>query len=236
MATAAGFLRLGGRSGLAVHARAPGTIPAPLGGSVGEEGVLLTILSIEEVKTAAGTVTKLTADQKADIVARLAGYELPAEIARSLKEDLGIEIAWQSIAFYDPTRYEGRKCPPRWARLFRETRAKIVKANAHVGAAHRATRLRWLDQLVRAQMEKDNSAEARALLKQAADEMRRMAEERGDGSETAYSKLSSAELKAKIDADAAKLGLAVVPIESLAGAGGGGTAGERQPPGQPVSG
>jgi hypothetical protein len=193
-------------------------------------------LGIEDMKTAADTTPKLTRAQKADVVRRLAAYDSPGAIAKSLKQDYGIEITRQAIAFYDPTRYSARRRPKRWADLFRETRAEIIAGKADAGAAHRLVRVRRLDQMACDQMDKGNAAEARALLKQAADEMSRMAEERNDASGTAYSQLSYAEIIARFAAAAAKLGHALVPLGDHAAAGGHGGVDEPQPPGDPVPG
>ena len=196
---------------------------------------MLTILGIEEVKTAADTAPKLTGDQKADVVRRLAAYDLPGAIARSMKEDLGIEITRQAIAFYDPTRYSRRRCPKRWAALFWDTRAEIIAGKADVGAAHGVVRVRRLDQMACDQMDKGNTAEARALLKQAADEMSRMAEHKDDGNDETDSELSVAELEPNRRARR-QLGVAVVPLGAHAGGGGEGAAEEPQPPGKLLSG
>src|SRR5689334_14980438 len=115
--------------------------------------------------------SKLNEAQKVDVVLRLAGYDSPSAIARSLKEEFGISIAASSIALYDPTTYVGRHCPERWATLFHETRAKIIAGLSDIGAANKMVRVRWLDQMARGQMATKNSTEARALLRQAAEEM-----------------------------------------------------------------
>ena len=170
------------------------------------------------------------------VVMRLAGYDSPSEIVRSLKDDFGIDIRVSSIEGYDPTGYRAERCPERWAMLFHETRARIIAGQADIGAAHKMVRVRWLDQMARRQMVMQNSAEARALLKQVAEEMGQLAEQRHDGSGAAYGELGMAELKARIVAAAAKLRLAFVPLGAPAAAGGDGAAGEPQPPGEPVSG
>src|ERR1041384_6380299 len=115
--------------------------------------------------------SKLTEAQRVDVVLRLAGYDSPSAIARSLKAEFGIRIAPSSIAFYDPTTYAGRHCPQRWATLFHETRAKIIAGLSAIEATNKMGRVRWLDQMARSQMAAENSAEARALIKQAAEEM-----------------------------------------------------------------
>ena len=70
---------------------------------------------------------KLTKNQKAYIVVRLACYNSPAAIRKSLKEDFGIEITPQALERYNPTRSTGRACPEQWATLFYETRRKLVE-------------------------------------------------------------------------------------------------------------
>jgi len=188
------------------------------------------------MKTATHTAPKLTGAEKTEVVRRLAGFAQPNAIAKRMKEDFGIEITPQAIAYYDPTRYSTSPCPKRWSDLFWTMRAEFIASVDDVGAAHPTVRVRRLDQMACAQMEKGNTAEARALLKQAADEMSRMSGQKDDGNDATDSKQSEAELRAGIDANAAKLGLAVVPIGSLAGAGGDGASEERQPAGQPLSG
>ena len=188
------------------------------------------------MKTATHTAPKLTGAEKTEVVRRLAGFAQPNAIAKAMKEDLGIEITPQAIAYYDPTRYSTSPCPKRWSDLFWTMRAEFIAGVADVGAAHPTVRVRRLDAMACAQMEKGNTAEARALLKQAADEMSRMAGQKDDGSNATEGRLSEAELKARIDADAAELGLAVVPIESHGRGGGDGAVDAPQPAGQPLSG
>ena len=90
----------------------------------GEEGVLLKILGIEQVKAAADTGPKLTCDQQVEAVRRLAHYKSPAAIAKAMKDECGIEISPQAIAYYDPTRFALKRCPKRWSVLFWKLRAR----------------------------------------------------------------------------------------------------------------
>ena len=92
---------------------------------------------------------KLSKNQKAYIVVRLAGYDLPAAIRKSVKEEFGIEITPQAIERYNPTRSTGRACPEQWATLFYETRRKIVEGMVDIGVAHKMARIRWLDLMLR---------------------------------------------------------------------------------------
>ncbi len=181
---------------------------------------------------------KLTEAEKIDVVLRLAGYDSPPAIARSLKEEFGITIAVSSIAFYDPTSCHGRRCPKRWATLFHETRAKIIAGLSDVGAANKMVRVRWLDQMARSQMAANDSAEARALLKQAAEEMGEGVTHRHEHRGVfLHGDLSEAEIDARIAAVAGRLGLQARERDGARILGGGeGTAEEPQPVGDPVSG
>jgi hypothetical protein len=191
---------------------------------------LLTILSIEQVKAAADTGPKLTYAQQVEVVRRLAQHEFPAAIAKAMKEECGIEISPQAIAYYDPTRFALKRTPKRWSVLFWKLRAAFTNGKPDVGVAQATVRLVWLDRMVRAQMDNGNTAEARALMRHAADELSQMVEQRHDGRETDYSKLSDAELEARAAALAARLdgGRARGDRD--------GAADEPQPAGQPLSG
>lgn len=181
--------------------------------------------------------SKLTEAQKVEVVLRLAGYDNPTAIARSLKEELGIDIAVSSIALYDPTTYRGRQCPARWATLFHETRAKIIAGLSDVGAAYKMVRVRWLDQMARNEMAANNSAEARALIRQAAEEMSEGVTHKHEHHGVfLHGNLNEAELNIRIADAAAKLGLAVVPLGALAAPGAEAGVEEPQPVGEPLSG
>jgi hypothetical protein len=182
--------------------------------------------------------SKLTEAQKVDVVLRLAGYDNPTAIARSLKEEFAIDIAVSSIAFYDPTTYRGRNCPKRWATLFHETRAKIIAGLSDVGAANKMVRVRWLDQMARSQMAANDSAEARALIKQAAEEMGEGATQRHEHHGIfLYGNLSDAELDARIAAVAGRLGYQAGERDGTRTSGGGeGAAGALQPADEPLPG
>ena len=197
---------------------------------------MLNILSIEQVKAAADTGPKLTRDQQVEVVRRLAAFESPAAIAKAMKEECGIEISPQAIAYYDPTRFALKRCPKRWSVLFWKLRAAIIEDEPDVGVAHRTVRLLWLDRMTQAQMEAGNTAEARALMRQAVDEISQMAKQRDDGSDATDSEQSDAERLTEIKSLGAEAGYAISPLEAEAGAGEGGEAEEPQPAGEPVSG
>jgi hypothetical protein len=114
---------------------------------------------------------KLTPELQARVVERLAAYEWPIAIARSLKRDYGIDIRRQSIEYYDPTKHAGRARPEKRATLFREMRARLLEGKAGIGLASRILRLIALDRMARDQIVASNTREARALLEQIANEV-----------------------------------------------------------------
>lgn len=176
--------------------------------------------------------SKLTEAHKVDVVLRLAGYDSPAAIARSLKEEFGINIRACSIAFYDPTSFRGSHCPERWATLFHETRAKIIAGLSDIGAANKMVRVRWLDQMARSEMAANNSAEARALIRQAAEEMGEGVTHRHEHHGVfLHGNLSEAEIDARLRAASERLA-AVLAARGVAegGVAGGGASGAHAGP------
>jgi hypothetical protein len=177
---------------------------------------------------------KLTKDQKVDVVVRLACYDSPSAIVKSLKEDFGIEIARQAIERYNPLlRYGGRRCSEQWATLFYETRRKLVEGMADIGAAHKMVRIRWLDQMVRREMTGGHTAEARALLKQVAEEMGEGVTHRHDHHGVIlHGDLSEADLYARLRATFERLTALLAARSMVEGsAGGGGGSGALAGPG-----
>jgi hypothetical protein len=77
---------------------------------------------------------KLTAAQRDQIVVRLAAFEAPCEIKRSIKRELGITLSHQGICRLDPTRFP--RCPEKWRRRFFAVREAILRDQAEVAAEH----------------------------------------------------------------------------------------------------
>ena len=83
---------------------------------------------------------KLTREQKIHVVRRLAAYDGPAEIARDLRKQFGIEITRQAIEQYDPTK--GSECAEEWADLFRNARQEYMGDKAdRAGKSRRVERI-----------------------------------------------------------------------------------------------
>ena len=69
---------------------------------------------------------KLNYKQKHFIVVRLAQFERPRDIARALKENLGVEVSMPGILCYDPTTAQGRFLSDDWTQLFWKVRQNLL--------------------------------------------------------------------------------------------------------------
>jgi hypothetical protein len=164
------------------------------------------------------TDNKLTDEQKTHVVQRLARYESSASIARWLRQECGVAISRQGVEYYDPDSYAGRHCAGRWKELFLATRKAITDDIAEIGAANQMVRVRWLDAMARAAMDKGSFKLAADLLAQVAREMREAGNthEHKAPQEHDYTNLTDAELDRRL-ADvaaeaAAMLGFALAPL------------------------
>jgi hypothetical protein len=84
--------------------------------------------------------SKLTDEQKAYVVRRLAAYDRPSKIRRDLREQFGVEISLQGVSQYDPTRVPDT--PKEWAEKF------FTARKAHIGdQADRAVYSRRIERL-----------------------------------------------------------------------------------------
>ena len=90
--------------------------------------------------------SKLTDAQREYVVERLAVFETPTAVARSLQQEFGIRISHQAVARYDPTR--SAKCPERWKLLFVATRNSFTEGKAARGAANAILRTRKRERLM----------------------------------------------------------------------------------------
>ena len=83
---------------------------------------------------------KLTTAQQEYVVERLAAFDSPLEVARSVRDRFGISITRNSIRRYDPTRYP--KCAARWKELFYAARHAMLRNKGQAAALDRAVRVR----------------------------------------------------------------------------------------------
>jgi hypothetical protein len=83
---------------------------------------------------------KLTREQKIYVVRRLAAYDGPAEIARDLRREFGVEISRQAIGQYDPSK--GAEIAEEWGDLFRNARREYMGDKADLaGKSRRVERI-----------------------------------------------------------------------------------------------
>jgi hypothetical protein len=90
--------------------------------------------------------SKLTDAQREYVVERLAVFESPTAITRTLQQEFGVRISHQAIRRYDPTRSTG--CPERWKLLFAATRQKFIEGKAGRGAANAILRTRKRERMM----------------------------------------------------------------------------------------
>jgi hypothetical protein len=112
--------------------------------------------------------TILTDEIKEFIVRSLARYETPSQVAEAVAVTFGVAVSRQQVYRYDPACSQ----PPaqRWRDLHAVARAKFLAETAEIGIAHKAVRLRKLDDWVNRADENDDVRLVVKLLEQAARE------------------------------------------------------------------
>jgi hypothetical protein len=116
------------------------------------------------------TAQDLPGPVKAFIVQRLAGFDLPSQVVKAVKEEFGIEVSRQRVHFYDPTTRAGRALNEDLKALFFETREKAKQDLDSIPSYHKAVRLQRLDNMITLAIERGNLVLAAQLLEQAAKE------------------------------------------------------------------
>ena len=129
---------------------------------------------------------KLTGRLKEYVIERLAGFDSPVAIAKSLKDEFGISIARQTIESYDPSR--GRKPAKKYREQFFAIRHEILEGKAARVATRKGVRLRWLENMAIHAMAQGDYALADRLLGSIA---REVGERRSSGSEARPSDLEA---------------------------------------------
>ena len=112
---------------------------------------------------------KLNDRLKEYVVERLAGFDSPGAIVKSLREEFGVTITRQSIEQYHALRRP--RCAEKWKLLFVATRRAIIEGKAERGAANKMVRLRWRENMVLRAMEREDFALADRLLNSIASEV-----------------------------------------------------------------
>jgi len=112
---------------------------------------------------------KLNDRLKEYVVERLAGFDSPGAIVKSLREEFGVTITRQSIEQYHALRRP--RCAEKWKLQFVATRRAIIEGKAERGAANKMVRLRWRENMVLRAMEREDFALADRLLNSIASEV-----------------------------------------------------------------
>ena len=116
----------------------------------------------ETIRKAGPVDGKLTDRLKEYVIERLAGFDSPVAIVKSLKEEFGITITRQTIEQYDPTR--GRSPAKKYREQFFAIRHEILEGKGVRAAARRGVRLRWLEKMAIHAMAQGDYALADRLL------------------------------------------------------------------------
>ncbi|MBI1690526.1 DUF2280 domain-containing protein [Methylorubrum sp. DB1722] len=112
----------------------------------------------------------LTDDAKRFVVQQLAMFETPSEVARSVKDEFGIEISRQAVEAYDPGKRAGAALSQEFRELFAATRETFIADTASIGVTHKVVRLRTLARLIEKAEGRGNAVLVASLLEQVAKE------------------------------------------------------------------
>lgn len=107
---------------------------------------------------------------KVAIVRALAAWDSPSVVARAVNEEFGLQLSRQAVERYDPTKAAGAALSAKLRELFHEARQALVEETSKVGAANKAVRVRRLERMADRAEAMGNTAEARACLRQIAEE------------------------------------------------------------------
>lgn len=107
---------------------------------------------------------KLTDEQKAYVVRRLAEYDKPVAIAQGLKEIFGVTISHQAIEHYDPGRPAGHDLALKWRDVFLEARRAFLERTADIGPARKDVRMRLRERLMMEEWEAGRCKTANEIL------------------------------------------------------------------------
>ncbi len=111
---------------------------------------------------------KLEDAHKRYIVEGLACFVSHAEIIEGLNVNFGVEVTWQQLQRYDPTKANGATLGKEYRELFETSRQSYVQNLGNIGIANTAFRLEALGRMAREAEAKKNYVLAASLLEQAA--------------------------------------------------------------------
>jgi hypothetical protein len=114
---------------------------------------------------------RLGDDAKALVVAQLAAFETPSQVAAMVKEEFGVEVSPQAVQAYDPTKRAGRNLSQRWRIEFEKAREAFRVDLDSIPIANKAVRLQRLQRMLDAAEKMRNLPLAAQLLEQAAREV-----------------------------------------------------------------
>ncbi len=115
---------------------------------------------------------KLNNEQKIFVLQRLACYDSPKEVADALREEYKVELTYQSVECYDPTKRAGRTLAKTWRELFESTRKAFLEdVHSHVPEANKAVRVRMLANSAKALKQRGNHIGAADMLERIAKEL-----------------------------------------------------------------
>lgn len=92
-------------------------------------------------------MARLNESVKCFVVARLACFRTPTQVAGEVKEVFDLDVSRQRVHYYDPTSTSA-PTPKKWEALFVETRRAYLEEQAQVGVAHQRYRLEQLQELL----------------------------------------------------------------------------------------
>ncbi|GJD72566.1 DUF2280 domain-containing protein [Methylobacterium goesingense] len=107
---------------------------------------------------------------KTFVVQQLACFETPSEVAKSVKEEFGLEVSRQAVEAYDPGKRAGASLSEEFRALFAITREAFLADTAAIGISHKVVRLRTLARLAEKAERAGNMVLVASLLEQVAKE------------------------------------------------------------------
>ena len=107
---------------------------------------------------------------KRRIVEHLACYRTPADVVDLVAEEFDITLSARHVRAYDPTSFQFAGSD-RWTVYHRTVRRRCVEQLGEIAIAHKAYRMRQLQQIFDAATDRGNYREALKALEQAAKEM-----------------------------------------------------------------